>query len=911
VVQTSAGGYAEVNWKLGSTLGTQTVTASVLGVTGSPATFTAEAVADPNSLALELVDLMPADGASDVAVTTTILATFSRAVDPATITTTSFYLHETSGTAAVPGKFGFTDQFRKVSIAPSVPLAFSTPYTLEISSGVKDANSGALDHPTTAAFTTAAAPPLALKSVSPPSATAEVTVVLSGVSFNATASQNKVLFNNKQAIPFAGAFDYLKVNVPVGAQTGTVRVYNGADTSNALAFGVLVPTNTAADEVVATAGTGTPTKGVTINPDGSMAYAVSPENDVVVPIDIATKTSLQAISVGDYPMSIDVHPDGTYAYVPNFTSGTLSIIGTDKNVPAEYHKVVKTLLVGSFPNDVVVNPDGNWVYVVNAGSNFSKNIDIIDSDDQSVNHHTVVATAGTGVPSKGVTINPDGSRLYVGTNTGYKVLNSGDLSYSVIATAGTGIATKGVTINPDGSLLFVLTTEGNVKIYNIVPNSLGENDVVATVQGSSATKGITLNPDGTILYLIQEENDAIEVVGIDIQGAIGVIESDGTVPPFQVVTTVLGSFFAGEDPEAIVFDPTGSGLALVTNSGPQTVTFLNTSFVAITLPADPLTIPAYTTVPFVELAGFRMKNITDASHSYAYMISTTGPAALSGGTLSSGETASQTPSAVRELLSASAAAAVASAYTEVVGVTPVLAPGDSFAPPPAVLAIPAIREHVEQSIVYRVSIVGNPSLWKEASRLAIIEEPVAVFVSGFSAEALDDGVRLSWEVVSDEDVTGFKIYRAETSSGPAELVNVEGLVPVADRQWMDDHAQSNREYDYTLGVVLSDGSEVLSQTVKVKTKALVLALQQNYPNPFNPATTIEFTIPEKQHVTLSVYNVAGQRVATLVDQVMTEGHKKFLWSGRNSRGDSVTTGVYFYRLQAGEKTLTKKMILLK
>jgi len=911
VVQTSAGGYAEVNWKLGSTLGTQTVTASVLGVTGSPLTFTAEAVTDPNSLALELVDLMPADGAIDVAVTTTILATFSRAVDPATITTASFYLHETGSTPPVPGKFGFTDQLRKISVATSAPLGFSTSYTLEITSGIEDANGGALDNPAIATFTTAAAPPLALKSVSPPAATADVTLVLGGVGFNSTASQNEVFFNTQQAIPFGGAFDYLKVNVPIGAKSGTIRVYNGADTSNALVFNVLVPTNTAADEVVATVGIATATKGVTINPDGSMAYAVSPENDVIVPIDVATKTSLQPISVGDYPISIDVHPDGTYAYVPNYNSGTLSIIGTDENVPGEYHKVVKTLLTGTFPTDVVVSPDGSWVYVVNAGSNFSKNLDIIDSDDQSVNHHTVVATVGTAQASKGVTINPDGSRLYVGTNTGYVILNSGDLSYSVVATVPTGAATKGITINPDGSLLFILTTEGNVKIYNIVPNSPGENDVVATVQGSSATKGITLNPDGTILYLIQEENDVIEVVGIDIQGAIGVIESGGTVPPFQVVTTLLGSFFAGEDPEAIVFDPTGSGLALVTNSGPQTVTFLNTSFVAITLPADPLTIPAYTTVPFVELAGFRMKNITDASHSYAYMISTTGPATLSGGTLSSSGTVSQTSGGVMGVLGASPAAVLASAYTEIVGVTPVLAPGDSFAPPHAVLTIPAIREHVEQSIVYRISIVGNPSLRKEASRLVIISPPVAVFVNGFYAEALDEGVRLSWEVTSDEDITGFKIYRAETGSGAAELVNAEGLVPVGEKEWVDDGARPNREYEYTLGVVLSDGGEVLSQPAKVKTKTLVLALDQNYPNPFNPTTTIGFTLPEKQHVTLSVYNVAGQRVATLVDRVMTEGRKSVTWDGRTSRGGPVSTGVYFCRLQVGEKTLTKKMILLK
>ena len=909
VVQTNSGGYAEVTWQLGSLIGTQTVAAKVLGVTGSPMTFVGWGVTDPNSLPLELVDLTPAGGASDVAVTTTVLATFSRAVDPATITTTFFYLHETSGSTPVPGKFGFTDQMRKVSIATTAPLAFSTSYTLEVTGGVEDTNGGALDNPAVATFTTAAAPPLKLVSVSPPAGTVDITVVLSGVSFSSTASQNEVFFNTQKAIPFAGAFDYLKVNVPVGAVAGMVRVYNGADTSNALPFNVLVPANVAADEVVGSITTGSATKCITMNPDGTMAYAVSPESDVIVPIDIVTKMSLQPISVGDYPISIDVHPDGTYAYVPNYSSGTLSIIGTDKNVSAEYHKVVKTLIVGAFPTDVVVSPDGNWVYVVNAGSNFSKNIDIIDSDSQSANYHSVVATVGSAQASRGITINPDGSRLYVGTDDGYVVLNSGDLSYGVVATVSSGTGTRGITINPDGSLLFVLTTDGNVDIYNIVPGSSGENDVVATVQGSSSTRGITLNPDGTILYLIQEENDLIELVGIDIEGAIGVIESGGTVPPFHVVTTPLGSFFAGEDPEAIVFDPTGSGVALVTNSGPATVTFLNTSFVEIELPTEAITIPAFSTRPSVDLEGFEMTNIMGASVSYAYRISTTGPATLSGGMLTSGPAPLGTPNALREVLGASPAAA--SSYSEIVGVTPTLAPGDSFAPPAAVLNIPAIRQHTEQVVMYRVSIVGNPSLVKEASRLVIIENPVPVFVSGFLAEALDEGVRLTWDVVSDEDVKGFKIYRAETKSDVLEVVSVDGLIPVAQKEWVDESAGPNREYEYTLGVVLSDGGEVLSQTVTVRTMSLVFGLDQNYPNPFNPMTTIEFTLAERGHVTLSVYNVAGQRVATLVDRVISAGRKRLTWDGRTTGGDPVSTGVYFYRLQAGEKTLTKKMMLLR
>jgi hypothetical protein len=195
--------------------------------------------------------------------------------------------------------------------------------------------------------------------------------------------------------------------------------------------------------------------------------------------------------------------------------------------------------------------------------------------------------------------------------------------------------------------------------------------------------------------------------------------------------------------------------------------------------------------------------------------------------------------------------------------------------------------------------------------LLIIDAPVPVFVRGFFAEALDEGVRITWDIASDEEILGYRIYRFETGAKNAEIANADGLIPVRETEWIDKGARAGRDYEYTLGVALSDGGEALSQPVTVRTRALVLSLSQNRPNPFNPATTIEFTIPERDHVVLTVYNVAGQRVVTLVDQVMTEGHKGITWDGSNSQGSAVSTGVYFYRLQTGGKTLTRKMVVLK
>ncbi len=88
-------------------------------------------------------------------------------------------------------------------------------------------------------------------------------------------------------------------------------------------------------------------------------------------------------------------------------------------------------------------------------------------------------------------------------------------------------------------------------------------------------------------------------------------------------------------------------------------------------------------------------------------------------------------------------------------------------------------------------------------------------------------------------------------------------------------------------------------------------LLQNFPNPFNPTTIIEYEIPKQERVTLEIYDVLGQRVATLVDGMLQPGEYSAVWRGTNNEGVHVATGVYFYRLRAGDFLSVKKMLLLK
>ena len=88
-------------------------------------------------------------------------------------------------------------------------------------------------------------------------------------------------------------------------------------------------------------------------------------------------------------------------------------------------------------------------------------------------------------------------------------------------------------------------------------------------------------------------------------------------------------------------------------------------------------------------------------------------------------------------------------------------------------------------------------------------------------------------------------------------------------------------------------------------------LAQNYPNPFNPATSISFSLPRESHVTLTVYNLLGREVVTLVDGDRAAGIYTVKWDGTDARGASCASGVYFYKLTSSDYVNTKKMLFLK
>jgi len=163
-----------------------------------------------------------------------------------------------------------------------------------------------------------------------------------------------------------------------------------------------------------------------------------------------------------------------------------------------------------------------------------------------------------------------------------------------------------------------------------------------------------------------------------------------------------------------------------------------------------------------------------------------------------------------------------------------------------------------------------------------------------------------------------------TEVGDNDHDGVPDLMVKFDRSSVQDILEPGDEVEITVTGELTDrtlfeGSDTIrviedgtaeATAVQEITQAK-FGLSQNYPNPFNPETTIEYDIEKDCDVTLKIYNLAGQLIKTLVDEYQTAGHHTITWYGDTDGGGEVASGVYFYRIKAGDKAAIKKMVVLK
>ena len=139
----------------------------------------------------------------------------------------------------------------------------------------------------------------------------------------------------------------------------------------------------------------------------------------------------------------------------------------------------------------------------------------------------------------------------------------------------------------------------------------------------------------------------------------------------------------------------------------------------------------------------------------------------------------------------------------------------------------------------------------------------------------------------------------------------EGATGISVRARFTSHPTGTAYYDdFSVHkmVVSSVGVDEPDESI---TKASKFELQQNYPNPFNPETNISFVMPSQAKVNLTIYNILGQKVKTLVDRKLNSGPHSVIWNANDEKGNPVSSGMYIYVLSSGNTKLSRKMILLR
>lgn len=210
-----------------------------------------------------------------------------------------------------------------------------------------------------------------------------------------------------------------------------------------------------------------------------------------------------------------------------------------------------------------------------------------------------------------------------------------------------------------------------------------------------------------------------------------------------------------------------------------------------------------------------------------------------------------------------------------------------------------------------------------------------------------------WYQEGGVDMAGIPINPADWGTGGFDNPDSQFFFngdPVTGSGWLDDTPADKRllitsgpfdmapgdTQDVIIAVVTGRGSDALDSVTRMRQAARdaetyigfslsglgepgnrgarepgTFVLKQNYPNPFNPSTRIAFAVDRAERVTLTVYDIRGRRVATLLDGPMAAGRHRVTWNGRDAAGRPVAGGVYVYRLTAGTEMRTRKMVLLK
>jgi photosystem II stability/assembly factor-like uncharacterized protein len=193
---------------------------------------------------------------------------------------------------------------------------------------------------------------------------------------------------------------------------------------------------------------------------------------------------------------------------------------------------------------------------------------------------------------------------------------------------------------------------------------------------------------------------------------------------------------------------------------------------------------------------------------------------------------------------------------------------------------------------------------------------IPVELTSFLVTAKQNSVLLEWTTATEINNQGFEIER-QSIGGEFEKIGYvagSGTTTEPNEYSFTDNNVSSGTYTYRLKQIDFDGSFEYSKIVEVEVGSPTeFSLSQNYPNPFNPTTSLQYTIGNRQFVTIRVYDLLGREIATLINEEKPAGNYEVEFNAANlpAGRQDLPSGIYFYRIKAGSYINTKKMVLLR
>ena len=187
--------------------------------------------------------------------------------------------------------------------------------------------------------------------------------------------------------------------------------------------------------------------------------------------------------------------------------------------------------------------------------------------------------------------------------------------------------------------------------------------------------------------------------------------------------------------------------------------------------------------------------------------------------------------------------------------------------------------------------------------------PIPVELVSFTANTTDDEIVLNWSTATETNNKGFEVLRSTDNSKweTISFVPGNGSTTEIHQYIFRDTPTTHGFYKYKLKQIDFDGSYKISEIVEIEFNVILeFELSQNYPNPFNPVTTINYILPEDNQVSLKVFDVLGKEICTLVKEYKNKGKYSI-----NFNAENLSTGIYIYRLESGNFSSVKKLMLIK